>query len=137
MDNEFEKYDAFEKRLTENYPNMFSQPYGGICVGEGWWPIIENLCATIQGHINWKNKDQEVVPQIVVGQIKEKFGRLRFYLSREDDVMHGMVSMAEYMSAHICETCGERGELRAGSWLVTLCDMHHQARTGKIPHGHT
>jgi len=36
------------------------------------------------------------------------------------------------MSGQICETCGERGQLRTGSWLVTLCDMHHQARTGKV-----
>jgi hypothetical protein len=75
--------------------------------------------------------------EIYVDQVKEKFGRLRFYLSKEDDVMHGMVSMAEHMSGQICETCGNRGETRGGSWMVTLCDMHHHSRTEGIPHGHT
>ena len=74
----------------------------------------------------------ELVEQVVATQIKEKFGKLRFYLSREDDVMHGMVTLAEYMSAHTCEICGERGKTRDGSWYVTLCDMHHEARIGRI-----
>ena len=128
MDNEFEKYDAFEKRLTENYPNMFSQPYGGICVGEGWWPIIENLCATIQGHINWKNKDQEVVPQIVVGQIKEKFGGLRFYYEGGDEQIRGMIYMAENWAAHTCEDCGSRATKKTTGWIKTVCDQHFEER---------
>ena len=119
------------QKLLDKYPKLFSnQQFWGFECGDGWYDILDHLC----GAISQYTYDAD---EVYVDQVKEKFGKLRFYLSREDDVMHGMVSMAEYMSAHICETCGERGELRAGSWLVTLCDMHHQARTGKVPHGHT
>ena len=126
MSDEFEKYDAFEKHITEQFPQMFTEPYGGFCCGEGWWPIIAELCGQIQNHINWKNRQSEIVPQVVVGQIKEKFGGLRFYYSGGDDAIDGMVSMAESWAAHSCETCGAPGERRDGSWIKTLCD-HHEA----------
>jgi hypothetical protein len=119
------------QKLLDKYPKLFSnQQFWGFECGDGWYDIIDHLCGAITQYTH----DPD---EVYVDQVKEKFGRLRFYLSREDDVIHGMVSMAEYMSAHTCETCGERGQLRTGSWLVTLCDMHDQARTGKIPHGHT
>jgi hypothetical protein len=119
------------QKLLDKYPKLFSnQQFWGFECGDGWYGILDHLCGAIAEYTY--NSDD-----LYVDQVKEKFGRLRFYLSREDDVIHGMVSMAEYMSSQICETCGERGQLRTGSWLVTLCDMHDQARTGKIPHGHT
>ena len=119
------------QKLLDKYPKLFSnQQFWGFECGDGWYDILDHLCGAISEY----TYDAD---EVYVDQIKEKFGKLRFYLSKEDNVIHGMVSMAEYMSAHICETCGERGQLRTGSWLVTLCDMHHQARTGRIPHGHT
>jgi hypothetical protein len=126
MDNEFEKYDAFAKQMEERFPKMFAEPYGGFCCGEGWWPILEELCGQIQHHINWKNKQSEVVPQVTVGQIKEKFGGLRFYYSGGDDEISGMVRMAESWASRSCETCGAPGTRREGGWLKTLCD-HHEA----------
>jgi hypothetical protein len=119
------------QKLLDKYPKLFSnQQFWGFECGDGWYDILDHLC----GAISQYTYDAD---DLYVDQIKEKFGRLRFYLSREDDVIHGMITLAEYMSGHTCEMCGERGQLRTGSWLVTLCDMHHQARTGKIPHGHT
>lgn len=128
---ELEKYDAFEAEMTTRFPKMFSQPYGGFCVGEGWWPIIESLCANIQSHLDWKNKDSEVVPQVVVAQIKEKFGGLRFYYDGGDDRVYGMVRMAESWASHSCETCGALGTSRSGGWIKTLCDYHEQERQDK------
>jgi hypothetical protein len=127
-------YEVFVKRLEETYPNMFSQPYGGIAVSPGWWPIIEILCANIQSHTNWWNtnrKDRPIVEQVVVEQIKEKFGGLRFYYQGGDDTIAGMVRMAEAWADHSCEECGAPGNLRHGGWVRTLCDHHeaeHQAR---------
>ena len=134
MNNEFEEYDAFEKRLTEKYPKMFSQPYGGIAVGPGWWPIIENLCATIQGHIDWWNKNHDkhpAVEQVVVGQIKEKFGELRFYYDGGDDRVYGMVRMAENWAAHICEDCGNKATKKTTGWIKTVCDQHFEEREAR------
>ena len=79
------QYEEFEKRMVEAYPKMFAEPYGGFAVGPGWWPILESLCGQIQHHLDWKNKKSDVVAQVTVDQIKEKFGGLRFYYSGGDD----------------------------------------------------
>ena len=126
MSDEFSRYDAFTKQMEARFPKMFAEPYGGFACGEGWWPILEALCGQIQHHVDWKNKQSEVVAQVTVNQIKEKFGGLRFYYSGGDDAIDGMVSMAESWAAHSCETCGSPGKSRSGGWIKTLCD-HHEA----------
>ena len=132
MTDEFEKYDAFEKHMTEQFSQIFTEPYGGFCCGEGWWPIIAELCGQIQNHINWKNRQSEIVPQVVVGQIKEKFGGLRFYYDGGDEQIRGMVSMAEAWAARTCETCGAPGKRRDGGWIKTLCDTHEAERQQRV-----
>jgi hypothetical protein len=122
--SEEDRYEAFAKRMEEKYPKMFAQPYGGFAIGEGWWPIIESLCSNIQHYINWKNRESEVVPQVVVAQIKEKFGGLRFYYEGGDDRIHGMVSMAESWADKSCETCGAPGTSGGKGWIKTLCPTH-------------
>jgi hypothetical protein len=127
MSEELESYDEFEKRITEKYPKMFAQPYGGFAVGEGWWPIVESLCSNIQHYLNWINKNHEtrpVVEQVVVEQIKEKFGGLRFYYTGGDDKIQGMVRMAESWAEHACETCGALGTSGGRGWIKTLCPTH-------------
>lgn len=128
MSEEFSKYDEFAKKMEERFPKMFEGKYGGFAVGEGWWPIIEKLCGRIQHHIDWKNKKSEVVPQVTVNQIKEKFGGLRFYYSGGDDEISGMVSMAEAWADSSCEECGAPGESRNSGWIKTLCDRHELER---------
>jgi hypothetical protein len=114
------------QKLLEKYPKLFSsKQFWGFECGDGWYDILDHLCGSL---VTYTYGDEE----IYVDQVKEKFGRLRFYLSKEDDVMHGMVSMAEHMSGRICETCGNRGETRGGSWMVTLCDEHHEARIARL-----
>lgn len=128
MDNE---YENFAKNMEERFPLMFANKYGGFAVGAGWYPIIEALCANIQSHIDWKNREAEVVPQVVVEQIKEKFGGLRFYYQGGDEQVHGMVRMAETWAANCCEECCAPGKRRNGGWIRTLCDLHevqHQAK---------
>ena len=126
MTDEFEKYDAFAKHMEERFPKMFSGKYGGFACGEGWWPILEKLCSNIQSHIDWKNKQSEIVPQVTVAQIKEKFGGLRFYYDGGDEHINGMVRMAEAWADASCEECGAPGKKREGGWIKTLCD-HHEA----------
>ena len=126
-----EDYEAFAKSMEEKFPKMFSGRYGGFAVGQGWYPILEALCANIQSHLDWKNRESEVVPQVVVEQIKEKFGGLRFYYQGGDEEIHGMVRMAEAWAGIACEECGAAGERRSGGWIRTLCDKHeaeHQER---------
>jgi hypothetical protein len=125
--SEEDRYEVFAKRMKEKYPKMFSEPYGGFAISEGWWPIIESLCANIQSHTDWWNKNREtrpVVEQVVVAQIKEKFGGLRFYYEGGDEQISGMVRMAEAWASHACEECGAPGTLGGKGWIKTLCPTH-------------
>jgi hypothetical protein len=71
----------------------------------------------------------EPVPQVVLDQVKEKFGTLRFYYTGGDDVIDGMVRMAESMSGVTCERCGAYAETNwpksenggIGGWVRTIC----------------
>jgi len=141
-----EKYEAFAKQMEEKYPSMFTQPYGGFAVGEGWWPILESLCGQIDSYTKWRNNTREAllkdnpheqkipdaVEQVVVQQIKEKFGGLRFYYQGGDDHISGMVRMAESWAGTACEDCGAPGKRRSGGWIRTLCDKHEAERNARI-----
>lgn len=119
-----------DDKLVAKYPKIFATIKHTEC-GDGWYPIINALCGNIQVHIDWWNtnrKDRPVVEQVVVEQAKEKFGTLRFYYEGGDDYIRGLVTQAESLSEVTCEVCGDRGSLRTGRWLKTLCDHHHEER---------
>lgn len=133
-------YDIFAKEMQAKYPLMLSKPYGGFAIGRGWWLIVDRLMSNIQHHIDWSVKNnlwdlengkedvRQIIPQVVVAQIKEKFGGLRFYYDGGDDEISGMVRMAEVWASHTCDQCGDFGERRQGGWIRTLCDTHENER---------
>lgn len=133
-----DRYDQFVDNLVATFPEMFSQPYGGVAVGEGWWPIISALCAQIDAHVKWKNEQRDKYGRgdgchpVIVRQIKEKFGGLRFYYDGGDDMVDGMVRMAESWAARACEECGAPGKIRHGGWIRTLCDQHEAERQERM-----
>lgn len=55
-------------------------------------------------------------------QVKEKFGRLRFYMNSKTKEMSELIMKAEDLSSATCEVCGNPGKERDGSWIRTLCD---------------
>ena len=122
-----------EDKLYEDYPKIFKQKDDhmtntcmcwGICVGDGWYDIIDCLCERIQHHCDWvngKNPDKDKF-QVEAIQVKEKFGGLRFYTNYEDDHISGLINMAYAMADRTCEDCGMPGQLRDSGWLKTLCD---------------
>ena len=136
-----------ERKLCEKFPKIFSTeqtdsrmpfPMFGIECGDGWYQLLRTLCYQIQGQINWANSQRESllkdnphnikipdpVPQVVIEQVKEKYASLRFYYRGGDERIDGMVRMAEAMSEHICETCGDLGRIRGRGWVYTACDKH-------------
>lgn len=139
-----------DELLCAKYPKIFVNRHGdmkttamcwGFECGDGWFNIIDQLCANIQHHIDWseRQRDLEVkkgiegelgmprtphVQQVVAVQVKEKFGALRFYTDGGDEQIYGMIRMAESMSAVTCEECGAPGKLRGRGWLYTACDVH-------------
>jgi hypothetical protein len=122
-----------DKLLCEKYPKMMvnrNKPMMETCMcwgfdcGDGWYNILNQLMGNIQHHIDWKNRKGEVVPQVTLDQVKEKFGTLRFYYSGGDDAIDGMVRMAESMSGVTCEECGSPGKRRGKGWIYTACEAH-------------
>lgn len=144
-----------DQHIREKYPLIFSEKCE-MSVNDGWFDIIDALCANIQSRIDgvarqrrwaiewneqvndplndWSGKSPfikreerpvpELIEQVVARQIKEKFGTLRFYYDGGDDYIRGLESMADSMSARICEDCGNPGKIRKGGWVRTLCDDH-------------
>lgn len=148
-----------DEKLVAKYPKIFANRYADMTTtamcwgfehGDGWYQIIDSLCANIQHHIDWQHKNKEFdlkwnqehpdeqravrepIPQVVATQIKEKFGGLRFYYDGGDDQIYGMVRMAESWAAHTCETCGAPGKLRGHGWMYTACDTHTKPEDGEI-----
>jgi len=124
--------EELDKQLCVKYPDIFKDRYGdmretAMCwgfPGDGWYNIIESLCATIKNReYNLKLNKKEYVP-VVATQVKEKYGSLRFYYDGGDDYIDGAVAFAEYMSEMTCEKCGKPGKLRGRSWMYTACDEH-------------
>lgn len=151
-----------DEALVAKYPLIFrdrhADPsktcmYWGFECGDGWYNIIDALCANIQNHIdnrldniertkkwnaNVNNPDYEwtaiverkerpvpePVEQVVAIQVKEKFGGLRFYYMGGDEYIRGLENMAESMSYRTCEVCGVPGTSTKGGWIRTLCEEH-------------
>jgi hypothetical protein len=107
--------------------------------GDGWYKILNKLCAGIQDYIDSNHEahnklptSTRYVPQVIVDQVKEKYGTLRFYYSGGDEHIDDLVRMAEASSASTCEICGEVGKLISrGGWYSTLCDIHTDKRYDK------
>lgn len=141
--------EELDKQLCEKYPKIFQdrdKPMTETCMcwgfshGDGWYNIIDKLCSNIQGHIDWRNSQREIllkdnpynrpirdeVPQVVAEQVKEKFGTLRFYYRGGDDYIDGLVSMAESMSGVTCEECGKPGSTGGKGWISTRCEEHRK-----------
>jgi len=150
--------EELDKLLCEKYPKMMvnrNLPMTETCMcwgfdcGNGWFNILDQLMGNIQHHIDWKEKQRnwaiewnkehpnelrevpELVPQVTLDQVKEKFGTLRFYYTGGDDIIDGMVRMAESMSGVTCESCGNVGERKGGGWVHTYCEPCETERERK------
>lgn len=119
------------KELIEKYPGLFhlekemNNPvpftHRGIECGPGWFDLLDTLCSRIVNYDKGRRHHTPDAYPLRVEQIKEKYGTLRFYLSGANDYINGVISMAEGMSAHVCEECGEKGVVQSMSWIKTLC----------------
>jgi hypothetical protein len=135
-----------DEQLKED--GRISDLYGafGCEVGDGWFEVIRGICRDIT-----EAYEKAGLPvDIVVDQVKEKFGTLRFYYHPKgyDRVIHAFDSLSdgqsirmmpgvsdlhkeiaeivhkwEKESGNVCEKCGAAGELRKDlRWVLTLCD---------------
>jgi len=120
-----------QDKLFKKYPKIFAQKdlpmdqtsmCWGVTTGDGWYNIIDTLCQCIQTHVKRNiKKDQNVEQQVIATQVKEKFGGLRFYYNGGNDIIEGLVWMAETLSNRTCEECGNPGTQYKTGWIRTLC----------------
>lgn len=102
----FDKYGKTMELLTEQ--ERLEKEYTFVQIpflelnGSGWIPLIENL---IHEADIW-NEKCGVEDKIVIDQIKEKYGSLRFYFHGGSSIFNGMVRFAEQLSKNTCESCG-------------------------------
>jgi hypothetical protein len=90
----------------------------GFEVGDGWYWLLNTLMGTIHSYCKDNGK-----PYPNITQIKEKFSGLRFYYNGGDDMIDGMVWLAESQSYYICETCGTTINVgRTSGWMTTICE---------------
>ena len=149
-----------EKKLAEKYPFMrrgkgleeqqregfIYDLYGafGCDVDDGWYELLDSLC----GEIVTAYGEAGVPVDIVIDQVKQKCGGLRFYYHREpesmapdtnetteslsasscgelsalDERLMDIVSKWEDKAETTCEKCGEPGIMRVAGYIRTLCD---------------
>lgn len=128
-------------KLVEKYPTIFrhivnktslsrSSMILGFECGDGWYQIIDDLCAAIMEQPDGKH--------VVAEQVKEKFGGLRFYIScasdadptavRDFTVIHKLIDDAEARSLTVCEWCGTTENVTTGGhrWIRSLCRECHE-----------
>jgi len=123
--NIYAKDRALLDTLPDRYPRLF--PEGeltwGFQVSPGWSNLVALLCARVDTILQ---STPEASMQ--VKQVKEKFGRLRFYYSIQDapssvrDAIWQTVEQAENASGVCCEKCGKHAETTSDrGWLRTVC----------------
>lgn len=107
-------------------------PMFGFEVGKGWAGLLTKLFDDAAAIVRPTGE------KLVIGQIKEKFGTLRFYWSGRfhkemSDRIGEVVDLAEFRSEATCEECGARGSLRvANGWYAVRCDDHAERGAREI-----
>lgn len=155
--------EKYPKIFTDRFSKPNESPISfGIQCGDGWYRIIDMLCTAMSYSYSTAVKiDKEdaikygiesptdeageryyltiEAPQVIVDQVKEKFGTLRFYYHLKFDqkiielrktgkysdiqkvineyhhYFDGMVHMATTLSAHTCEITGKEGEMHVSN----------------------
>ena len=90
-------------------------------VGPGWEPLVDELHALVLA----------LNPDVIVDQVKEKFGGLRYYVSHNprtgSEAISALIDEYEKRASETCEWCGASGITDGNGWLKTLCPTHREA----------
>ena len=126
-----------DEALCKEYPKIFKDRHEdmkktlmcwGFACDDGWYPLIDTLCALLM----WDGSGKPVENPPVAIQVKEKFGGLRFYVGGATDQQHNFIMFAEVLSFKICETCGTMADVfQTKGWIRTTCQKCEDIRTSK------
>lgn len=93
-------------------------------ISQAWYPLVIDLIKELNT-LGWDRR---------VSCIKEKYASLRFYTDcKYNDSIYTLLEQYEHKSEHVCETCGEKGEIRHNSgWDYVACRKHYIENRGEI-----
>lgn len=127
-----------DAELRRRYPHVFSRPLMNdepIRCRDGWFHLLDRLCRLLECYI--LELPQHERAEFYAQQVKEKFGGLRFYMSRSTEAMAQAIRGAEDASLSVCDVCGVLGTRRGGlkdgkpdGWYRVRCDEHDGVRGG-------
>jgi len=125
-----------EQRIASDFPFMRRVNQNGdtgaigIFVDDGWYDLLNELC----GKIAAVYRDSGAPLDIIVDEVKEKYGGMRFeyYFDTQNQTeltksvhkaINDLALRYENLSETVCERCGKPGRLREElPWILTLCD---------------
>lgn len=116
-------------QIVKEHPLLYMQYVSFACFG-GWLDLIEDLSDKLEEEIEKDLETSSHGNMMYCTDIREKNGRLHFYMSHATDKMVQMIAESENKSFEICEMCGKPGRLRDEFYVATLCDEH--AKKGGI-----
>ncbi|HLV97062.1 MAG TPA: hypothetical protein VKT82_00165 [Ktedonobacterales bacterium] len=91
--------------------------------GNGWFALLWQLSGQLENLIGaFPDHEQEAYAPTI---IKEKFGALRFSMTRRTPAMNRAICWAEGQSTHICEVCGKAGTLQKHEQLILARCLDH------------
>jgi len=111
--------DKLIKKLREVAPSVYPKDLDFEC-RSGWYDILLKVGLALQK----MNVEGGWTEPLIAGQIKEKFGTLRWYANPTNGNMEAaqkIIREAEHQSTKTCEYCGKPGKLRKKGWFKTLC----------------
>jgi len=124
-----------EAQLYADFPHLFwqrslplnqSSMCDGICIMDGWEPILRQLCQRLTNILvndMGLNLASLEARRYSFTQVKEKFGGLRTYMSDSTSAMKSAIRSAGRKSDRTCEWCGAPGKLtpKPPGRVTTLC----------------
>jgi len=111
--------DKYPVILQERHKPVSESAMGwGFQCGDGWYHLIDSLCAFIEEEV------KHGADPVVFVTVKEKLGALRIYYQGGNEVISGVVHFVERFSTSICEECGSSAKLVTinNFLLKTVCD---------------
>ncbi len=123
--------------LCSRYPALFAKRRlpttvtamcGDFSCDDGWFDLIDELCAKLQAAVAAGE-----ISQPFTDQVKQKFGELRFYAWPQSPLAEALIDRARARSAVTCEVCGAAGVVRYLHGFQTVCDLHAEAGSTIVP----
>jgi len=115
--------------LVSKFPNVFRKRScstrescmgRGFSCSDGWFKIIYDFAEKAEAELLKMNHRDRF--ESACEQVKEKFGTLRIYMTRnKNENIDAAIAEAYEKSEVTCEECGKPGKVRGGSWIQTLC----------------